>query len=80
MNWLLPPLPEARDMPAFSELEEGLRGEQREQVVMQARQQLQALVLQLQRQMQQGVSPAEFRQMSAVQDACEAALELLDSV
>lgn len=77
---LLLPQPQVGEIPALSALEEGLQGPHKEQVREETRQRLQALALQLQKQMHQGTSPAEFREISAVQDACMAALELIDSV
>lgn len=80
MNFLLPPLSETESVPALSELEEKLQGAEREQVAQQIQQQLQALAQCVEHQLQQGVSPAVFRELVAVQDACSAALELIDSL
>lgn len=80
MNALLLPMPQVGEIPVLSTLEEGLQGPHKEQVREETRQRLQALALQLQKQMYQGASPAEFREISAFQDACMAALELIDSV
>lgn len=80
MNFLLPPLLETKSVSALSELEEQLQGPERDHVAQHIQLQLQDLALRLEQQLQQGVSPAEFRVLGAVQDACSAALELIDSL
>lgn len=80
MNGLLLPPPQANEIAALSALEEGLQGPEKALVVAQTRLRLEALAQRLQKQMQQGASPADFREIRAVQDACIAALELIDRV
>lgn len=80
MNFLLPPMVAESEVSAFSELEEQLRGAQREQFLAHTRQRLLELESHLQGQLHRGGSPAEYRVIGAVQDACSAALEVLDSL
>lgn len=79
MNFLLPPDVQQPATLALSDLEVQLQGPERQQVLAQTRAQLQQLVQQLQLRLQQGVPPADYPVLAASLDACQAALELVDS-
>ena len=80
MSILLPQGLNEQGPEALSALEEALQGEKRQEVRQQTLQSLHLLQERLDHQVRLGADPESFKVLQALQDASEAAVELMESL